>query len=199
MIDVNTELKRMADEWGYTEKEVTQIFRNCVRAMWGKSDFKLDELKKASKQVVNTNPRSMKRYPTVTKYTCAICGGDFSSNEVELDHLVDENTLTKFEHAEDFLKTIFFTSPSKLQVLCKDKKKTVNKKKVTVNFGCHSIKTFSSRYNVSFEEARAEKEARQLVDKKLDIGWLKEHNVTPDTTQVKRRKQIVKVKLESVK
>lgn len=30
--------------------------------------------------------------------------------DTELDHIVSENTMTSLDHAEDFIKTIFFTS-----------------------------------------------------------------------------------------
>jgi hypothetical protein len=196
-IDINSELKRMADEWGYTEKEATQVFRNCVRSMWGDSKFKTDTLLKASVDVVNTNPRSMKRYPVVKRYKCAICGELFGSSDIELDHLEDENTLTKFEHAEDFIKAIFFTSPPKLQVLCKDKKKKVKGKNQIVSFGCHGIKTYASRYGVSFEQAKAEKQALEIIKQKQDKEWLLEHGVTPSSTQAKRREQIVDKILEN--
>ena len=175
-IDINAELERMAKEWGYTDKEVTTLFRKAVRDMWGGSKFKLDKLKESSQLVVNTNPRSMKKYPEVTKYTCAICGEMFGSNDVELDHINDENPLTKIEQSEDFLKSIFFTSFNDLQVLCKDRKKTIKGKKVITDFGCHPIKTYASRYNVSFEQARIEKEFIQIkkdnkvVDMLIKLG-----------------------------
>jgi hypothetical protein len=81
-------------------------------------------------------------------------------------------------------------------VLCKDKK---TKKLGITRFGCHSIKTYSERYNVTFEESGAEKEAKRLVDKKLDKQFLIDHNVKAEnigSTQVVRRKQIVEILLE---
>lgn len=52
------------------------------------------------------------------------------------------------------------------------------------------IKAFGERYGVSLEETRADKTAKQIVDKKLDKQWLKDNNVESATTQVARRKQI---------
>jgi ribosomal protein L36 len=195
-IDFGKEFKRMAEQFEISDKEVLSSVRTMIRSMWGDSVFKQTFLKRNSELVINENPRSKKRYPKVLKYRCAICGELFGSAEIELDHLVSENSLTSYEHINDFLTNIVLTSPDKLQVLCKDKK---TKKLGITRFGCHSIKTYSERYNVTFEESGAEKEAKRLVDKKLDKQFLIDHNVKAEnigSTQVVRRKQIVEILLE---
>lgn len=192
MIDLGEEFKRMTIEFGLTDKEAFVTIRTMVRQMWNKSEYKLRFFKSKSKLVKNENPRSMKKYPYVTKYQCAICGEWFSANETEIDHIESENTLTSYEHINDFMTNIVLTSPDKLQVLCKDKK---SKKLGVTRFGCHNIKTFSERYNVDFDTARAEKEAKQLVDKKLDKAYLQEHQLPVSSTQSARRAMIVAHKL----
>ena len=193
MIDLGREFRRMAEEFDIPDKEVLSSVRTMIRSMWNDGIFKTSFLKNNSVLIENTNNRSKKRYPMVRKYRCAICGEYFGGTEIELDHLVDENSLTSYDHINDFMKNIVLTSPDKLQVLCKDKK---TKKDGVVRFGCHSLKTYSSRYGVDLDTARAEKEAKQLVAKKLDISFIKEHNVKPESTQSKRRGQIVNIKLE---
>lgn len=199
MIDLGVEFRRMAEEFEISDKEVLSSVRTMIRSCWGDSVFKTEFLKRNSELVVNENTRSKKRYPMVRKYRCAICGELFGSTEIELDHLESENTLTSYEHINDFMTNIVLTSPDKLQVLCKDKK---SKKLGVIRFGCHQLKTYSERYNVTFEEARAEKEAKRLVDKKLDKQFLIDHNVKAEnigSTQLKRRKQIVELLLEQNK
>ena len=193
MIDLGHEFRRMAEEFDISDKEVLSSVRTMIRSMWSSSIFKTDFLKNNSVLIENTNNRSKKRFPMVRRYKCAICGEYFGGTEIELDHLVDENSLTSYDHINDFMINIVLTSPDKLQVLCKDKKR---KKDGIVRFGCHSLKTYSSRYGVDLDTARAEKEAKQLVAKKLDISFIKEHNIKPESTQTKRREQIVNVKLE---
>lgn len=193
MIDLGKEFKRMAEEFEISDKEVLSSVRTMIRSMWSDGVFKLEFLKRNSVLIPNTNTRSMKRFPMVRKYRCAICGEMFGSTEVELDHIESENTLTSYEHINDFMTNIVLTSPDKLQVLCKDKK---SKKLGVTRFGCHSIKTFSERYGVDFDTARAEKEAKRLVDKKLDKQFLIDHNVKAEnigSTQAVRRKQIVEL------
>ena len=196
MIDLGKEFKRMAEEFEISDKEVLSSVRTMIRSCWGDSIFKTEFLKRNSELVVNENPRSKKRYPMVRKYRCAICGGLFGSTEIELDHLDSENTLTSYEHINDFMTNIVLTSPDKLQVLCKDKK---SKKLGVTRFGCHQIKTFSERYNVDFDTARAEKEAKQLVDKKLDKAYLQERQLPVSSTKSARRATIVAHKLSLLK
>ena len=195
MIDLGKEFKRMAEQFEISDKEVLSSVRTMIRSMWSDGVFKLEFLKRNSVLIPNPNTRSMKRFPMVRKYRCAICGEMFGSTEIELDHIESENTLTSYEHINDFMTNIVLTSPDKLQVLCKDKK---SKKLGVTRFGCHSIKTFSERYGVDFDTARAEKEAKRLVDKKLDKQFLIDHNVKAEnigSTQLKRRKQIVELLL----
>lgn len=196
MIDLGEQFKRMSQEFDIEDKVVLKSVRTMLREAWGSSIFKQEFLKNNSVLVENTNTRSMKRFPYVRRYRCAICGEMFGSTEVELDHIESENTLTSYEHINDFMTNIVLTSPDKLQVLCKDKK---TKKLGVTRFGCHSIKTFSERYGVDFDTARAEKEAKRLVDKKLDKQFLIDHNVKAEnigSTQAVRRKQIVEILLE---
>ena len=192
MIDLGKEFKRMAEQFEISDKEVLSSVRTMIRSCWGDSIFKTEFLKRNSVLIPNTNTRSMKRYPMVRKYRCAICGELFGSTEIELDHLVDENSLTSYDHINDFMKNIVLTSPDKLQVLCKDKK---TKKDGVVRFGCHQLKTYSSRYGVDFDTARAEKEAKQLVDKKLEKEYLQEHQLPVSSTKSARRATIVAHKL----
>ena len=196
MIDLGKEFKRMAEQFEISDKEVLSSVRTMIRSMWSDGVFKLEFLKRNSVLIPNTNTRSMKRFPMVRRYQCAICGEMFGSTEVELDHLVDENSLTSYDHINDFMINIVLTSPDKLQVLCKDKK---TKKDGVVRFGCHSLKTYSSRYDVDFDTARAEKEAKQLVDKKLDKAYLQERQLPISSTQSARRAMIVDHKLSLLK
>ena len=196
MIDLGKEFKRMAEQFEISDKEVLSSVRTMIRSMWSDGVFKLEFLKRNSVLIPNTNTRSMKRFPMVRKYRCAICGEMFGSTEVELDHIESENTLTSYEHINDFMTNIVLTSPDKLQVLCKDKK---SKKLGVTRFGCHNIKTFSERYGVDFDTARAEKEALQLIKQKKDKAYCVEHNLVVESTQALRRKTIVAHKLSLLK
>lgn len=188
MIDLNKAFQQMAKDFGIDDKEVLKSVRTMIRSAWGDSVFKTDFLNKQSILIENTNPRSKKRFPKVRKYKCAMCGEYFGSTETELDHLVSENALTSYEHINDFFTNIILTSPDKLQVLCKDKK---TKKDGVVRFGCHNLKSYSERYNVSLEQAKAEKQSIELIKQKKDKLYLQQYGISVPSNAAARRKAIV--------
>ena len=177
MIDVEKELSRMSSEFGIPEKDVVSNWRSFVRFAWSKSIFRLHFLSQHAKKVKNENPRSAKRFPYVTKYECNICKCLFTANAIELDHIKDENPMRTLEDATTFFKTIALPSYDDLQILCKDNRKTVKGKKTTTYFGCHGIKTYAARYNVSFEQARIEKQFIQIKKDKKVVDKLRELQV----------------------
>ena len=158
MLDLEKELKRMSEAYGIPEKEVVSWWRSAVRQMFSNSVFYRKYIEDMSTLVKNENARSMKRYPMVKRFTCAICGEQFGSGGIELDHLEGGNTNKSFSDAESFIKAIMFATPDDVQILCKDKHKVVNKKKTLVSFGCHSLKTYVDMYGGTLEQARVVKE-----------------------------------------
>lgn len=180
-IDLGEAFNAMKDAYGLTEKELLQEFRSLTRQMWGNSEFKKRYVKLHSIIIVNDNPRSMKRYPKVTKYECRICKKYFGSAEVEIDHSFGENSLKSIYDIEPFFKAIMLPKPEDLQILCKDKwsykTQTVNGKKKKVrdkmlHQGCHGIKTVQERNGISFEQAKKQKEfilISKSDEKTLDV------------------------------
>ena len=183
MLDLEKELRRMSEAYGIPEKEVVSWWRSAVRQMFSNSIFYRNNIGEQSTLVVNENPRSMKRYPMVKRFTCAICGEQFGSGGIELDHVEGGNTNKSFSDAESFLKAIMFVTPDDVQILCKNKHKVVNKRKTLVSFGCHSIKTMQESHGCSFEEARVRKEHKLCVTQKRVLRDLKQRGVldTPRT------------------
>lgn len=154
MIDLEKELKFMADEYGLSEKQVLNWWRTAVRQMWGNSPFKDKMVKEAKYKIINTNTRTMKRFPEIDRIKCVKCLGEFSPSNMNLDHLRDDNKTESLADAEFFIRSILFTPRSNLQWLCDDLQKTVNKKKVTTTIGCHSLKTqVSANPELSEDEA----------------------------------------------
>ena len=147
----------MSEAYCIPEKEVVSWWRTAVRQMFSNSIFYRKYIEDQSTLVVNENPRSMKRYPMVKRFTCAICGEQFGSGDIECDHLEGGNSNKSLADADSFIKAIMFVTPEDVQILCKNKHKVVNKRKTLVRFGCHSIKTLMQKQGCSFEEARVHK------------------------------------------
>ena len=72
-------------------------------------------------------------------YCCALCGGEeFSAKEVSVDHRIDCGSLLGWDDVQGFMERLFCEKHG-LDVLCDS---------------CHSQKTYSTRYNVTMEEAK---------------------------------------------
>ena len=166
MIDLEKELKRMSEAYDIPEKEVVSWWRSAVRQMFSNSIFYRKYIEDQSTLVVNENPRSKKRYPMVKRFTCAICGEQFGSGDIELDHIDGGNSNKSLAEADSFIKAIMFVTPDDVQILCKDKKKVINKKKVLTKFGCHALKTYVDLHGGTLEEARVKKQHKLYASQK---------------------------------
>lgn len=185
MIDLENELKFMAQEYGLSEKQVLNWWRNAVRQMWANSPF-LDKLRKeATYKIVNTNPRNMKRFPEVDRISCVKCKKEFSPPDMNLDHIEGDNKAESLADAEKFMKSILFTPRSNLQWLCDDLQRTRNKKKVTVSIGCHSIKS-----QVESDPTLTEKEAWVI----REFGRIKKYENVVDKLKELQVQSIPKLK-----
>lgn len=177
MIDLESELRFMANEYGFSEKQVLNWWRTAVRQMWGNSPFKRKLEEESKYKVINSNPKSMKRYPIVGKIDCVKCGKQFSPSNMNLDHIEGNNKVESLADAEMFLKSIVFTPRSNLQWLCDDLQSVRNKKKVTTSIGCHSVKSqMESNPKLSELEAYVIREVARvkryenLLDTLLSLG-----------------------------
>ena len=177
MIDLEKELKFMAEEYGISEKRVLNWWRTAVRQMWMKSPFMDAMRKQATYKIVNTNPRSMKKYPIVPRMKCEKCCQEFSVSDMNLDHIEGNIVLESFADAENFMMKILFTPKSNLQWLCDDLQRMRNKKKYTTTIGCHSIKsqiesdpTLSEKEAWVVREFGRIKKHENIVDKLLSLG-----------------------------
>lgn len=127
------------------------FLRSGIRSgLWNKHPLKQACLDAAEHKVVNTNPRSMKRFPKVSKWKCAMCGGFFAKAEVQVDHKVGGHSLTDLSELHAFIMTLVVNiTLDDLQVLCKN---------------CHSVKTLAERSGTSLDEAAVKKAMLKLQE-----------------------------------
>lgn len=126
-----------------SDKKMCSILRGSVRKTWMMSPVRLLKLELA--RLVDIDPK------TRTKWYCLCehCGGKFKMSDVEVDHKNGEHQLLTLADVEQFARSILDVTLNDLQVFCK---------------GCHEIKTYAERYNMTFEEATIEKKV---------IAWMK--------------------------
>ena len=149
-------------------------------------------------KIINTNPKSMKKYPEVWRIKCNICEQDFSPQHMELDHINGNNTLKSLDDIQPFIEGILLVPKKDLQWLCVDRFKVVKKQKVLVQHGCHEIKTYSERYNVSFKEASIIKYVLEIIKNKKDKDFFIERGLDIPSNVDKRREAIVTLLTEEL-
>lgn len=144
------------------------------RSLWNRAPQKIEYINKHRKRIKNPNPKG--RVAEVWGGICALCGGEFPQNMLEVDHRVGNNSLKDFDDILPFILAISCVSEDDLQLVCKP---------------CHRIKTLCERNGTTFEQARAEKVALALVKAKKDLTWLEERGIVALRSQKARREQIV--------
>ena len=154
--------------------------RGGIRRIWGKHPLKMEFLKKKKKKIVNPNPTSRVRFPTVMGCECYVCKKDFVLKEIEVDHIAGgKYTLTQSKDVEDFVLNILFVKESDLRTVCKN---------------CHGILSYQAKQGIkSFEKAKIEKEIIALTQtkaKKFLDNWYKARGLKPETNTSKRKAQI---------
>lgn len=147
------------------------------KGLWMRHPLKLELLKQSRVRVplgkkTKSNPEGM-----VWGCICESCGGSFKQSEVQVDHLQGNNKLTSVEDLQKYIENMVFIDKSMLQIVCKL---------------CHTIKTYSEREGISFEEAKATKEAIAIQKNKvLESSWFIENGVEAGKNAKVRRQQII--------
>ena len=149
------------------------------RSCWMKHPVKLEFIKNNRQRIPNPNTKG--KAAEVWGGECNVCKNLFVQSQLAVDHIREFSaTLKEIKDIQSFVELISLVTEEDLQFVCKD---------------CHDTISYSQKHNCSFEEAKAEKEAKQLVDKKLDKAYLQERQLPVSSTQSARRATIVAHKL----
>lgn len=197
-MNLHSKLEKLSEDFNVSEKEILTWCRSSVRSAWGDSPMKRYMEEKHKYKIINTNPKSKKRFPEVWRIRCAICGEEYSPINMELDHVDGHNSLKEFKDVDSFLNAIIFVSPDDLQWLCTDTHVIRNKRKVLVKNGCHEIKTYAERKGISFKESMVHKYAIDIIKTKKDKEFFSDRDLECPSNAEKRRIEIVKILLEEL-
>lgn len=148
--------------------------RGCLRKAWNRHPNKLNKIK--SVRVKIDKPMKNGKVKQVWGCQCEICKKIGPMADFQVDHIVEAGTLTCFEDIPGFVERLLFVNEEDLRLLCKQ---------------CNAILNHACRRGITYEEAKAEKEAISLVSSNKDKEWLMERNIIPESSKPKRRKQII--------
>lgn len=178
---VKIEPWKLYPEFWKTEAMFLSYIRGGIRRhLWAKNPVKLEFIKRSRKMINNPNPRSAKGRPKVWGGMCEICGKEFPTKDMEVDHKTGEFGLRKIEDVQAFVEGIVFVRYEDLALLCKP---------------CHKTKTYAERTWMSMNDAAIEKQVIEIckgnaASVKL---WLKVHGVEAAATVKERRLQVAAV------
>ena len=176
-------LEKYSHIWKSKSAFMSYLRGGIRRSCWMKHPVKLEFIKNNRQRIPNPNTKG--KAAEVWGGECNVCKNLFVQSQLAVDHIREFSaTLKEIKDIQSFVELISLVTEEDLQFVCKD---------------CHDTISYSQKHNVTFEEAKAEKEAKRLVDKKLDKQFLIDHNVKAEnigSTQVVRRKQIVEILLE---
>ena len=147
-----------------TESAYFSYIRGCIRLAWSKNPVKLKLLKKVKKQIPNPNyGKHRNTKPTVMGGECEICKNDFPMKFLEVDHRYGGTySLRSVEDIQGFFESVCIVSEDDLRVVCK---------------GCHGCLTYAAKMNISFEQARIEKQFIQIKKDKNVLDKLRLYGV----------------------
>lgn len=166
------------DEGNQVWKTKAQYFtwlRGALRRLW--SDYPLRKVwKKESLRPVTITEKSERTFHPSTKNVgqCVFCKEWMAGSKLECDHIIESEGCYDFETAEKFLWHCGGQSAYNFQLACKP---------------CHKIETHRTSRGITFEEARADKEAI-LICKGDESAWLSSRNIIPESNAKKRRQQV---------
>ena len=166
-----------------TESAYMSWLRGGIRRyLWSKNPVKLEFIKQNRVKIPNPNPKG--KVKEVWGGVCALTGKTYPIGDMEVDHKEGNHSLKTLDDLVPFVKGIVMITLDDLQLVSKE---------------AHKIKSYAEKQGISFEEAKIEKTAIELIKKGVDKQFLIDHNVKAEnigSTQAVRRKQIVEILLE---
>lgn len=163
-----------------TEAEFIQWVRGGLRKLWANHPIRIEFKKKMQIKMKNTNPRSMKRFPEVAAWECALC--HCLTKTVQVDHISESGgTFKKMDDIQGYVEYLYYVGDVSLRCLCKP---------------CHDIVTYSQRLGISYNEAANEKEIIRILKQesvKDILYFLESYGYNDCTSSPKRRKALQEI------
>lgn len=158
-----------------TESSFMSWVRGGIRrSLWNKHPVKLEFIKRNRIKIPNPNPRG--KVAEVWGGVCSLTGEVCVIADLEVDHKTGNHSLRSIDDLQKFVEGIVLITLDDLQFVSKK---------------AHRIKSYAEKEGISFEQAKAIKEAIEMVKQKKEKQWLEERGITPSGNTASRRQQIV--------
>ena len=161
-----------------TQSEYFIFLRGWLRRIWADNPLRA-EWKKSQLRPVTKEEKLAKVFHPSTKQVgqCYLCKNWFAGSKLEVDHILPSDGCYDFDTAEKFLWHCVASDPDNWALVCQP---------------CHKIKSYADREGLSFEEAKAVKQAIEVEKSKKVNEFLKSKDIVPASNAKLRREQLVK-------
>lgn len=162
-----------------TEAAFLAYIRGGIRrSLWNRSPVKIEFINRNRYKIESPNPKLKGRL--VWGGTCALTGEVFQLKDLEVDHIKGNHSLKSLDDIQKFIEGIVLVSVNDLQFVSKE---------------AHKIKSYAERMDISFEDAKAIKQAIEFEKKgvKKVVDFIKESGIMPASTKDKRRDQLIEI------
>ena len=105
-----------------------------------------------------------------------MCDKEDILKNAQVDHIKPAGTLANISDIQQFAENLLVVVEEDLRLICRD---------------CNSCLSYMDKHNVSFEQAKATKEAIAIQKDLDDKQWLRENGIEPASNAKARREQIV--------
>lgn len=160
-----------------TESAFLAYIRGGIRrSLWNRSPVKIEFINRNRYKIESTNPKLKGRL--VWGGTCALTGEVFQLKDLEVDHISGNHSLKSLDDIQKFIEGIVLVSVKDLQFVSKE---------------AHKVKSYAERMGISFEDAKAIKQAIEFEKKgvKKVVAFLKENGYNAGSNADKRRDQLI--------
>ena len=158
-----------------TESAYMSWIRGGIRRyLWSKNPVKLEFIKQNRIKIPNPNPKG--KVKEVWGGVCALTGEIHPIANLECDHKAGNHSLKTLDDLQTFFEAIVMVTLDDLQLVSKE---------------AHKIKSYAEKHNISFEEAKAIKQAIEIIKQKKDKEYLLNISLDVPSTVAERRKLII--------
>lgn len=183
--DLELFLRNTKQHWSNEAKFRSWVRSGLRQAFWNEHPVKMEFLELHKMKIKNPDPNPRKGAELIWGYECNICGCQMrrtprkgEKKQFEVDHKTGENSFKGLEDLVQYFKKMVFVTSADLQILCKR---------------CHGIKTYTERYGVSWNRAKAIKKAKDMMLCGDYVSELNKFGYTGKFTKVKSEEILVEV------
>lgn len=159
-----------------SEKDFMNWLRSQTRRIWSRHPVKISyKNNRRFKAPLGVNGKE------VWSCNCEMCGKLVRSSETQIDHIVMGGSFSDWKSYTEWARRILWVTPEDIRELCVE---------------CHTTVNHMQKTGLTFEEAKVEKAAIQIINNKQDKAFIQAKGLIPASNTKARREQLIQILLK---